>query len=157
MGFGMFVVKVGDLFHGPFLRDSADHFAESAGVEAEVHALRVPIGLASESERPTVRLVEDEEYRVAHDAVTAESLRIVAGVTQSVFFAFRAGRVLTRDELDIASRGLGVAYCAIESLMHYAQLAADSPTPEHLAALRKAFWRNRGCEDVDPHYADRSW
>ena len=157
MGAGMFIVKANGVFHGPFLKDSAEHFAETAGSGAEIHPLRMPQSATEQDETPIVRLVSNEDYRAAIDAVRAETLEIIAGVTQRVYFAGRAGRVLTSDELRVLSRALSDAHRSIESLMHYAELAADAPTPENLVALRKAFWRNRGRADFDPHYADSRW
>jgi len=157
VGAGMFIVKASGIFHGPFLKDSAEHFAETAGDGAEIHPLRLPQSANEQHEAPTVRLVSNEDYRAAHDEVRAETLEIIAGVTQRVFFALRAGRILTSDELCNISDDLGDAHSAVESLMHYAEVAADAPTPENLASLRKAFWRNRGRTDFDPHYADSNW
>jgi hypothetical protein len=153
----MFIVRTNGIFHGPFLRDYAEHFAETAGDGAEIYPLLLQQSSKEQNEKPTFTLLADEDYRAAQDAVQAETLEIIAGVTQRVFFALRAGRVLTSDELCDISDDLGDAHSAVESLMHYAEVAADAPTPENLAALRKAFWRNRGRTDFDPHYADSNW
>lgn len=157
MDAAMFIVRANVIFHGPFLKDSAEHFAANAGSDSEIHPLRLPQGANDQQQAPTIRVVSNEDYRSAHDEVTVETLVIIAGVTQSVFFALRAGRVLTREELLVFSDALADAHSAIESLMHYAEVTASSPTPENLVALRKAFWRNRGSKDFDPHYADRAW
>jgi hypothetical protein len=145
------------VFHGPFLKDSAEHFAETAGSGAEIHPLRMPQSAPEQDEAPIVRLLSNEDYRVAIDAVRAETLETIARMTHRVYFALRAGRVLTSDELRVVSSDLSDAHRSVESLMYYAEVAADAPTPENLVVLRRAFWRNRGCADFDPHYADSRW
>jgi hypothetical protein len=82
---------------------------------------------------------------------------VLAGITQDFYFARRQGRVLTARELDSVWKDLYEVSRSVESVMHYVEVVIADPRLENLAALRKAFWRNRNSDDVDPHYDDRSW
>jgi hypothetical protein len=91
------------------------------------------------------------------DSFKADTRLILAGITQDFYFARREQRVLTANELDVVWKDLYEVSRAVESLMHHVELVIADLVPENLTALRKAFWRNRNSDDVDPLYDDRSW
>ena len=156
MGAGMYIVKVDDAYHGPFLKEWAVSFAEKASSGAMVLPLFVPRPLGEKPHGITVKIVDDAEYRARNDRVKTETLEVVAGVTQKIFFARREERVLTADELQWICDDLGRAHSAIESLMQHVESTIEDPSPERLVALRRALWRNRGSDDFDPHHSQRN-
>lgn len=157
MNIGMYIVKANGAYYGPFLKEWAESFAAKAGDRSEVLPLRSPKTARETNTSAEVKLLDDSEYRSRVDVAKAETLAIIAGATQKVFLARQAERVLMADELQSISDDLGKAHSAVESLMHYVEAVIEHPSAERIEALRKAFWRNRGSWDFDPHYSQRNW
>lgn len=154
---GAFIIKCGDTYYGPFLSYETAVFLEGLERPSEVVRLSVP-RLPEETPGPAeLRVMQSASYRNFVDGFKCDTRHVLAGIIQQLYFARRDDRVLTaREMFQIWGLLFELAH-AVESLMHYAESAVANPTPENLAALRKAFWRNRDADDVDPHYADRFW
>jgi hypothetical protein len=154
----IFILKHGDSFYGPFIRHEADLFASKLGGAVEVYPLFVPRLPEEEAAGPMeYQMLSRDSYRAHIDGFKIDTSSVLAGITREFYFARRDQRVLTAREMrsiwDCLSRVGG----AVESLIHYVDLVVADPIPENLAAMRKALWRNRDSDDVDPHYQDRFW
>lgn len=154
---GMFIVRHGDTYYGPFLEYETGAFMETLNGEAEVASLVVP-QQPDEKQGPwELRYMESASYQAFLDSFKVDTKHVIAGIIQEFYFARREQRVLTVREIRATWEDLFAVAHAVQSLMHYAENVIASPTPENVEALRKAFWRNRDSDDVDPHYADRFW
>jgi len=154
---GMLIVKHEGCFHGPFVSGEADLFASELGGASEVFPLSVPQVAGEHSGPWEVHMLEAGPWRTFVDSHKVETKQVLAGVIQEFHLARREQRVLTVAELMSCWDGLYQVAYAVESLMHYVDQVVADPTPENLVAVRKALWRNRDSDDVDPHYADRFW
>lgn len=153
----MFVVKHDGELHGPFLSHETATFTAQLEGESEILALHVPRP-ANEIRGPiTVRLMEEVDYRAHVDSFKIDTLHMLAGILQEFDLARRDGRVLTAREVVGTSGELFCIRRAIESLMHYVENVVAEPSKDNVEALRKAFWRNRDSDDVDPNYESRFW
>lgn len=157
MQYKMVIVKHDNTYYGPFLDYEAETFTSKLEGESEVIPLIVPRRPEEVRGPMKVHLLTDHDYRVHVDGFKVDTHRMLAGVIQEFIFARRDERVLTIREINDAWSGLFRVHRAVESLMHYADRVIADPSAENLEALRKAFWRNRDADDVDPHYADRFW
>ncbi|MBS1770553.1 MAG: hypothetical protein JSS77_12885 [Acidobacteria bacterium] len=153
----MYIVKTDGKYHGPFREYEASAFASQHQGDVEVLPLWLPSAPDAAQGFETLKVLEAEGYRAYVDSFKADTHLVLAGTTQEFYFARRQGRVLTSRELDSVWEALYKVSRSVESLMHYAEVVIADPRPENLHALRKAFWRNRNSDDVDPHYEDRSW
>lgn len=153
----MFIVKHGETYHGPFVGSEAEYFVSTLSGAAEIVSLHVPRHADEFSGPITLRVLQEDAYRAHVDSFKVDSKIVLAAVIQSFMFARRDERVLTVREINDHWNALYRVSQAIESLMHYVEQVTADPGPESLEALRKAFWRNRDADDVDPHYADRFW
>lgn len=153
----MFIVKQGETYYGPFVGFEAEYFASSLSGDADIVPLQVPRRADEFSGPITVRVLSDAAYRAHVDSFKVDTKFVLAAVIQSFMFARRDERVLTVREIVDHWTVLYRVSQAIESLMHYVEQVIADPGPEELEALRKAFWRNRDADDVDPNYADRFW
>ena len=151
----MFIVKHEDRYHGPFLGYEADSFASKLDGTAETIPLHVPRLADEHTGGMKLRVLENDKYRAYVDSFKVVTQLAIAGAIQSFFFTRREERVLTVREIKETWACLFRVSHAVESLMHYADKVVDDPSRENLDALRKAFWRNRNSDDVDPHYEDR--
>lgn len=86
MNIGMYIVKTNGAYHGPFLKEWAESFAAKAGDHAEVLPLRAPRAAGDTNGSLEVSILDDAEYRTRVDGVKTESLAIIAGAAQKVFF-----------------------------------------------------------------------
>jgi hypothetical protein len=154
---GMFIVKHGETYHGPFVDFEAEYFVSTLSGDAEILPLRVPRRPDEFDGKLTVRFEEDDAHRARVDSFKVDTRIVFAAVIQSFMFARRDERVLTVREIREDWEMLYQASQAFASLMHHAEQAIGDPTPDNLTALRKAFWRNRDSDDVDPHYWSRFW
>lgn len=153
----MYVVMHDKKIHGPFLDYETASFMSTLEGESTAVPLLVP-RMKDETRGPTkVYLLEDKDYRARMDSVKVDTSHMLAGIIQEFYFARRDERVLTVREINDTWEQLSRVGRAVESLMHYADRVVADPSPESLEALRKAFWRNRNSDDVDPHYEDRFW
>jgi hypothetical protein len=152
----LFIVKHDDRYHGPFLAWEAEGFASRLEGHSDVIPLSVP-RLPDEIRQMRLQVLDDDDYRVYVDSVKVDTHHMLAGIIQECFFTRREERVFTVREICDLWRALYRVSRAVESLMHYADQAVAVPSPENLEALRKAVWRNRDSDDVDPHYQDRFW
>lgn len=101
--------------------------------------------------------LEDDAYRDYVDSFKVDTQHILAGIIQDLSLARREGRVLTVREINETWADLFRVSYAVESLMHYAEQLVAAPNSDNRQSLRRAFWRNRDSDDVDPHYEDRFW
>jgi hypothetical protein len=153
----MFIVKHEGLHHGPFLEIEAEIFVSKLEGDAVIVPLFVPVP-AEEYRGPLkLQVMQDDAYRAHVDSFKIDTHHTLTGIMQEIWFARRDERVLTVREMLDLWRHLFRVSRAVESLMTYANLAVEKPGTESLEALRKAFWRNRDSDDVDPHYEDRFW
>jgi hypothetical protein len=157
MNHEMFIVKNGEKYHGPFRSYETSSFASQHEGEAEVIPLWVPSLPDEEQGDLKLEVLESEGYRVYADAFKVDTHHMLAGISQEFYFSRREQRVLTAGEMIVLSEDLFKVSRAVESLMHYVEKVIADPRVENLDALRKAFWRNRASDDVDPLYEDRSW
>jgi hypothetical protein len=158
VGHSLFIVKYGDSFYGPFLGHEADLFASKLGAAAKSCPLVVPRLPEEEAADPTaLQMLPRDSYRAHIDGFKIDTSSVLAGITQEFHFARREQRVLTAREMRSMWDCLYRVGGAIESLMHYVDSVIADPSPENLVAMRKALWRNRDSDDVDPHYQDRFW
>ena len=153
----MFIVRHEGRYHGPFLDYEAGSFTSKLAGTPEVIPLHVPRLPNEKTRGMKVQMLDNDKYRAHVDGFKVDTRHMLAGVIQSFFFARRDERVLTVREIKETWTDLFRVSRAVESLMHYAEQVVADPNPENLEALRKAFWRNRNSDDVDPHYADRFW
>lgn len=153
----MFVVLHRGKCHGPFLEYEVGTFCSELAGDVEVMPLLAPREPDEHRGPVEVKILEEDDYRRQIDSVKIDTRVALVGISQEFHFARRDGRVLTAREIHRCWEYLGRAIRAVESLMHYAEQVVAEPTPENLDALRKAFWRNRDSDDVDPHYRDRFW
>lgn len=153
----MFIVRHAGQHHGPFLDGEAGLFASKLEGHSDIIPLLVP-RLDDEKHGPMqLQLMEADAYRAHVDSVKIDTHHMLAGIIQECFFTRREERVFTVREICDLWSSLHRVSRAVESLMHYADQAVESPSAENLEALRKAVWRNRDSDDVDPHYQDRFW
>jgi hypothetical protein len=153
----MFVVMHDRTIYGPFLEYETESFMSTLEGESSAIPLLVPRA-KDETRGPTkVYLLEDKDYQAHVDSVKVDTSHMLAGIIQEFYFARRDERVLTVREINDTWEQLSRVRRAVESLMHYADRVVADPSSENLEALRKAFWRNRDSDDVDPHYQDRFW
>ena len=154
----MFIVRHKDQYHGPFRDIEAERFAASSGEgRAQVLPLIVP-RTANEKRGPLrVWLMNEVESRTHIDTARIDSERTLAAILWEFHYARNEERVLTVEELLRLWKVLHKVGRALKSLMHYAQRVVEDPSPDHLVELRKAFWRNRDADDVDPDYFNRFW
>ncbi len=157
MEHSIFIVTHEGKFHGPFLRDEVGHFTSRLLGAFEIHPLLVP-RLPDESRGPMqLRIMAEGDHRAFVDGFKIDTGSVLASITQEIHFARRDERVLTAREL----RGVHIALFevaqALQSLMRCAEAVVADPNQDNVVALRKAFWRNRDSDDVDPHYKDRFW
>ena len=157
MEHAMFIVAHAGAYHGPFLRDEVDYFTSSLTGVFEVVPLTVPRSSREQREPMRLQVLAEGEHQAFVDGFKVDTSHVLAGTTQIIHFARREERVLTAHELVVMQSDLFAVAQAIKSLMHHAEVAVADPSPDNVAALRKAFWRNRGSDDVDPHYQDRFW
>ena len=153
----MFIVKRGDRYHGPFLDYEACSFTSKLEGASEVIPLHVPRLPDENTGSMKLHILEDDEYRAHVDSFKVDTSHMLAGILQGYFFARREERVLTVREIKEDWEHLFRVSRAVESLMYYTEKTVANPSPDNLDALRKAFWRNRDSDDVDPHYEDRFW
>lgn len=153
----MFIVKHGDRYHGPFLDYEADLFTSRLKGTSEVIPLHVPRLPGEGASVMTFEVLENDKYRAHVDSFKVDTRHVLAGIIQGFFFARRNERVLTVREIKETWSSLFRVSRTVESLMYYAEKVVADPNAENLEALRKAFWRNRDSDDVDPHYEDRFW
>lgn len=155
---GFFVVKHKGTYLGPFLDNEVGFFTSTlAPGSFEICPLIAP---KSERERLGSAQAKSDmslTHRERADVAKIDSELALAGVMQAFLFAREAQRVLVASEIVQIWSLLFDVSKVLNSLMHYAEVAVADPRPEQLTALRKALWRNRGCDDVDPHYGDRFW
>jgi len=153
----MFIIKNGGRFHGPFRDFETDLFAYGLRGEVDVLPLLLP-EIPDEGPIPTkVEVLDAESYRAQLDSCKVDTHLILSGITQEFWLARRDRRVLTAKELNVLWESLFEVSRAVESLMHHVDLVIADQSSENLDALRKAFWRNRNSDDVDPHYENRFW
>jgi hypothetical protein len=153
----LFVVKHAGAYHGPFLSHETAAYISRLEGASEILALHVPRP-RNESRGPTiVHFMEDDDYRAHVDSFKIDTRQMLVGILQELDRIRRDERVLTAREVVDVSRELFRVSRAIESLMHYVETVIAEPSKENLDALRKAFWRNRDSDDVDPHYDSRFW
>ena len=157
MEHAIFVVAHEGKLHGPFLRDEVGHFTSTLPGSFEVHPLMVP-RLPDEQPGPMLlQIMAEGDHRAFVDGFKLDTRHALAGIMQTIHFARRDDRVLTARELrDVQSDLFEVAQ-AFVSLMRCADAVVADPNRANVVALRKAFWRNRDSDDVDPHYKDRFW
>lgn len=153
----MFIVKHDGICHGPFLDYEASSFSAQLEGASEVIPLHVPRLPGENPGCMQLRRMEDAEYRAYVDGFKVDTQHMLAGILQGFFFARREERVLTVREIKEDWGSLFRVSRAVESLMHHAEHVIADPSPENLEALRKALWRNRDSDDVDPHYECRLW
>lgn len=153
----MFIVKHGDRYHGPFRDYEADLFTSRLKGTSEVIPLHVPRLPGEGASVMTFEVLENDKYRAHVDSFKVDTRHVLAGIIQGFFFARRNERVLTVREIKETWSSLFRVSRTVESLMYYAEKVVADPNAENLEALRKAFWRNRDSDDVDPHYEDRFW
>lgn len=153
-----FIVKHDDQYYGPFLDTEACEFMTRFDARrATVLPLSVPRS-PSETRGPLkVTVMNDVQTRSHEDGVKIDTRVALSGLLWAIFNARDEERVLTVDELLETWGQLFDVSQAIRSLMHHIEQVIDDPTPRRLGELRKAFWRNRGSDDVDPSYRDRFW
>lgn len=153
----LFIVRQEGQYYGPFLDGEAAQFASKLEGPSDVVPLVVP-RLADEKRGPMELQMQERRARRARiDSVKVDTHHTLAGITQECFFARREERVFTvREIYELWDSILRVSR-AVESLMLHADQAVESPSAENITALRKAVWRNRDSDDVDPHYQDRFW
>lgn len=144
-------------YHGPFFEGEAALFASKLEGHSEVLPLSVPRLPDENRGVAKVHILEDGAYRAHVDSVKVDTHHMLAGIIQECFFTRREERVFTVREICDLWTSLHRVSRAVESLMHYADQAVANPSEENIAALRKAVWRNRDSDDVDPHYQDRFW
>lgn len=157
MEHAMFIIKHRDQFYGPFRSFETTSFAAKLEGTPEIIPLLVP-RVPDEVRGPLkFQILQDEEYRAHVDSVKVDTKHMLVAIIQDSCFARREERVFTAREIVDMWDNLLLVSRAIESLMHYAEMAISNPSAENLVALRKAFWRNRDSDDVDPHYEDRFW
>lgn len=153
----LFVVNHNGKCFGPFLDHEAGSFVATLEGDREIVPLLVP-RLPEEHHGPAkVHFPTEDEYRARIDDAKTETCGTLASISQEFYFARRENRVLTVRQIHSCWKALGLAIRTVESLMHYSEQVIADPCPENLVALRKAFWRNRNADDVDPHYRDRFW
>lgn len=153
----LFVVRHGDRCYGPFRSYESQSFAATLPGAPDVWPLFSP-PVPGEVQGPyKVRFLSDAAYREHVDRQKIDTSHVLIDVLQEFYFSRRDQRVFTAREMLSMWKALFTVSKAIESLMHFAELAINDPSSDHLEQLRKAFWRNRDSDDVDPHYHDRFW
>lgn len=153
----IFIVAHEGNFHGPFLRDEVGRFTSTLLGALEIHPLIVP-RLPDEKPGPLqLQIMAEGDHRAFVDGFKVDTRHVLAAITQDIHFARRDDRVLTAQEMrDVQSNLFEVAQ-ALQSLMRCADAVVADPNQDNVVALRKALWRNRDSDDVDPHYTDRFW
>lgn len=157
MEHAMFIVAHAGAYHGPFLRDEVGYFTSSLTGVFEVVPLIAPRSPKEPRGPMQLKVFAAGEHDAFVDGFKVDTSHVLAGTTQNIHFARREERVLTAQELVVMQGDLFAAAQAIQSLMRHAEAVIADPSPDNVVALRKAFWRNRGSDDVDPHYEDRFW
>lgn len=153
----MFVVIHKGKCVGPFLDYEAESFAATLEGDREIVPLLVS-RLPDEHHGPVeVHFPTEDEYQALIDGTKVDTCIAIGSICQEFFYARREDRVLSVRQIDSSWEYLGRVLRAVESLMHYTEQVIADPNPGNLVALRKAFWRNRDADDVDPHYRDRFW
>jgi hypothetical protein len=152
----MFVVIHEGGCYGPFLDAEARMFS-SPLKGARVVPLIVPSHPKETRNSAQAHPLREETFRARNDNVKIDTLMTLAGMAQEFFFARRENRVLTVGEINSLWDYIGRIHQAVESLMHYVELAVADPESQSINSLRKALWRNRDADDVDPNYRDRFW
>jgi hypothetical protein len=153
----LFIVRNEGQYHGPFLEGEAGLFASKLKGASDIVPLLVP-RLDDEKRGPMqLQLLKADAYRAHVDSAKVDTHHMLAGSIEECFFARREERVFTVREICDLWDSLIRVSLAVESLMHYADQAVESPSADNMEALRKAVWRNRNSDDVDPHYRDRFW
>lgn len=153
----MFIVKCGDTYFGPFLEHEAIHFRSEQASPSEILPLHLPNATNAEDPPMTVALLSDTDYRARSDSSKIDTLHAFAFISWECHFAKRDRRVFTATEISQLWETIVQTSRAVESLMYYAEKAIENPSQEAMVALRKAVWRNRDSDDIDPHYRDRFW
>lgn len=157
MEHSIFIVAHESNFHGPFLRDEVGRFASTLPGAFEIHPLMVP-RLPEESRGPMqLQIMAEGDHHAFIDRFKLQTGHVLASITQDIHFARRDDRVLTAQELRGVQTALFEVAQAFQSLMRCAEAVVAEPNQDNVVALRKAFWRNRDSDDVDPHYKDRFW
>lgn len=155
MEHSIFIVAHDDKFHGPFLREEIGHFTSTLSGTFDIYPLTVP-RLPDESRMPMrLQIVAEDDHRAFIDGFKVDTAHVLADITQEIHFARRDERVLTARELREVHVALFKVAQALESLMHCAEAVVADPNLDNVVALRRALWRNRDSDDVDPHYEDR--
>lgn len=152
-----FIVAHEGKFHGPFLRDEVGHFTSALPGAFEIYPLLVP-PLPDENRGPMqLKFLAVGDHRAFVDNFKIDSGHVLANITQEIHFARRDERVLTARELRGIHAALFQVAQALQSLMRCAEAVVADPNQDNVVALKKAVWRNRDSDDVDPHYEDRFW
>ena len=153
----MVVVRHADQYFGPFRPEEAAVFAATLTGPSDVLPLTAP-PVPGEATGPlTLRPLDAATFASLRDDVKIDTGPVLANVLQGFYFARRDSRVLTAHELLDLWKSLFAISQAVASLMHHADAAIYDPSAAPMEALRKAVWRNRDADDVDPHYRDRFW
>lgn len=155
----MLIVKHEGKYYGPFLSYETASFASTLEGDAEVIPLRVPRLPEETRDRDpaTIQVMRERKRRAHVDGFKVDTHHVLASIMQGFYFARRDDRVLTAREIREIWDLLYRVSAAVESLMHHADRVIVDPQRPNLDALRKAVWRNRDSDDVDPHYRDRFW
>ena len=142
---------------GPFSPLELSRFRESLEQPHETFPLIVPP--AKDEERGPLKfvLLSDEQETSRRDSVKIDSAQTLKALMWECHDVRRDNRVFTVVEILRLWDDLFRICRALESLIFHAEAAVNDASPENLVALRKAVWRNRDSDDVDPHYRDRFW
>lgn len=154
---GMFIVKNDAKCYGPFMDREARGFASKLHGEVEVIPLLLPDVVHEGTGSDGLQVLKKKGHRAYLDSGKIDTLHRLGGMTQDFYLTRREQRVLTARELDALWNDILEISRSVGSLMDYVEMVITDPSPENLVAMRKAFWRNRDSDDVDPHYRDRFW
>lgn len=157
MEHSIFIVAHDGKFQGPFLREEIGHFTSTLSGTFEIYPLKAP-RLPDESRMPMrLQIITEGDHRAFVDGFKVDTAHVLADITQEIYFARREERVLTARQLREIHFALFRAAQALQSLMHCAETVVADPNQDNVVALRRALWRNRDSDDVDPHCEDRFW
>lgn len=153
----MVIIEHEEHHYGPFLDYEAQQFVSALGGTAKIHMLTASWEGQKSNSPVQFKVLADDDYQGKLAVTKVDTLQLLASCSWECHFAQRDGRVFTAREICELWENVNAISHAVASLMHNAEKVIEDPSGENLVTLRKALWRNRDADDVDPHYRDRSW
>lgn len=153
----MVIVEHEGRHYGPFLGYEAQQFILALGDTPKIHMLTTCWEGQELNSPVQLKVLADDDYQGQLAVTKVDTLQLLASCSWECHFAQRDGRVFTAREIGELWENVNAISHAVASLMHNVEKVIEDPSGENLVALRKALWRNRDADDVDPHYRDRSW